>query len=86
MSVPVLGQPFGIINYTVCPTIKCNCERGGVVTLMAQRRDAGWVRTQEPCSACGKLFQIAAINIDQKGELQFGIEMAVPQHPALVAQ
>lgn len=77
MTVPILGQPFSIINFTVSPTIQCNCERRGILTLFAIQREGGWIRTQDACPACGKLFTLAAITVDAKGQLQFSIEMGV---------
>jgi hypothetical protein len=87
MPVPVLGQPFAVLNCTVSPTIKCNCERGGVLTLMAIQRVGGWIRTQDACPSCGKLFTLAGLNIDQQGQLQISVEMGVPVgKPELVSQ
>ncbi len=76
MNAPVLvGQPFAIASYMVIPVLKCNCERGGIVQLMAQAREGGWIRTQEACPSCHKIYQIAAINVDAHGQIQFAIEM-----------
>lgn len=78
MGIPVIGQPFSVASYMVVPVLRCNCERGGIVQLMAQQREGGWIRTQEPCPSCGKLFSVAAISVGPDGTLQLSIEMAVP--------
>lgn len=75
----LVGQPYALVSYMFVPVLRCNCERTGIVQLMAQNREGGWIRTTEPCPSCGKLFSIAAISVAADGNLQLSIEMTVPQ-------
>lgn len=75
----LVGQPFSIVSFMVLPIIKCNCERGGVVALMAQQRDGGMQRTQEQCPSCHRLFAIQAMAVNAEGQLQLAIEMSAPK-------
>lgn len=79
----LVGQPFSIVSYMVLPILHCNCERGGVVALMAQQRAEGMQRTQESCPSCGRTFAINALSVGQDGIMQIGIEMSAPM-PELV--
>lgn len=86
MNVPVLGQPFSIIGYVLTPTLKCNCEGGGVVTLVVQSSAvSGFVRTQDACPSCKRLFTVAGFSAAADGQMQFSVEMSIPG-PQLVTQ
>lgn len=87
MAVPIIGQQFSIVSFTVQPVLKCHCEQSGVIALMAQFRDVGWQRTQEQCPACKRQYSLAQISVDESGQVQFSIEMTQPAPaPELVLQ
>lgn len=77
--VPILGQQFAILGFTLLPTLKCQCERGGIVTLLMKQGAAGVQRTQETCSSCGRLFTLQTVQITPDGNLAFGIEVSTPE-------
>lgn len=85
MTVPILGQPFSVLGYLVVPTLKCHCDVGGVVTLVVQSSEAGFLKTQGICSACKRTFTVAGFSATAEGQMQFAVEMSMPA-PSLVTQ
>lgn len=83
--IPVLGQLFSVVGYVVMPTLRCNCEAGGVVTLVVHSRADGFLRTQDACPACKRTYTVGGFSAAENGQMQFAIEMSAPA-PTLIAQ
>jgi hypothetical protein len=81
----LVGQQVSVLTYTILPVVQCHCPKGGVMQLYARYAEGGWQRSQETCPSCGKLYSVAAVDLDAQGQLKFAIEIAIPAEPSLIA-
>ncbi len=81
--VPLIGQPMTVVNYTILVTVTCNCEQRGVLTLLAQFSGGQLRCAKEECPSCRRVFNVHNFSVDANGQMQFNVEMGVPQEVAL---
>lgn len=77
--IPIVGQAVTVVSYLVAPTLKCQCEQTGLVTLAANFNGRGWGNMAGQCPACGRGYFLKGFTMDAQANLIFTIEMVLPQ-------
>lgn len=78
-NVPIVGQPFEILQGTATVAIKCKargvCAQEGTLLLIHTRQPA-------QCGKCGALYICGIYQEDPQGNVRAGINVRFPDQPA----
>jgi hypothetical protein len=74
-DVPIIGQPFIVLTYSILPVIRCTCAHGESLQLIVTQ---GNISLPAKCGGCGYSYVVQGFKSTEDGNLSFVIAVLPP--------
>ena len=72
-AVPIVGQPFEILGWSLIIPVRCKCAQSGVVLLHVKQTQLGRSADVGICPSCAQAMHIQTVSMDAAGHMEFAL-------------